>query len=115
MAAVHPVGYHASHKREQYDRDVTQKRVEAQQKRGFRNLEHQPRLGHLLHPGANARGARARPEQTEIAIMERFENPAKHDSVRLRKRFFSLDEMDDVAVGVREEYQAIALIVERLT
>jgi len=46
--------------------------------------------------------------------MERFENPAKHDSTGLWKGFFSLDEMNDVTVGIGEKYEAITFIVERL-
>ena len=77
-AAVDAVGDDAADQREQYDGDLAQETVEAQQKRRAGDGKHQPALRHDLHPGADRRSAGAEPQQAELAVMESLEDPAQH-------------------------------------
>jgi hypothetical protein len=71
------IGDNPADEREEHDRQLLQECVEAQKKRrgGQRQREHQPVFGQALHPGADARGAGAEPEDAEIAVMQRGSQP----------------------------------------
>jgi len=60
-AAIVAVREHAADEREQDDRQLLQKRVEAEEERRVGQRQHQPVLRDDLHPGADARGAGAEP------------------------------------------------------
>ena len=73
-----PVGQHAAKQGEQKDGDAGKERVQPQQEGGVAELVDQPALRHDLHPRADARSARPEPHEPEVAILKRFEDPAKH-------------------------------------
>ena len=72
MPAIVAVGDDAADQREQQDRQLAHERVEAEEerRRGAGERDDQPRLRHLLHPRADARGQGAEPQQTEVPVGE---------------------------------------------
>jgi hypothetical protein len=67
-AAVVTVGQHTANEREEHDRQLLKKGIDAQPECRAGDREYQPVLGDALHPGADARGARTQPENAEVAI-----------------------------------------------
>ena len=70
VPAIAAIGDDAADQREEQDRRFADEAVEAEikRRRGAGERDDQPRLRHLLHPGADARGERAEPKQPEIAV-----------------------------------------------
>ncbi len=70
--AIVAVGDDAAEEREEEDRQLPQEVVEPEiEPRGIGEVEHEPALRDLLHPGADGRGEGAEPEHPEIAVRER--------------------------------------------
>jgi hypothetical protein len=61
---------HAAEDREQQDRQLPQEVVQPEEERGLRQVEDQPALRDLLHPGADGRRKGAGPDDAEVAIGE---------------------------------------------
>src|ERR1700739_1076431 len=77
LATVKPVCKYSADEREEHDRQLLQEGIKPKVKRRAAQREDKPVLGHVLHPRANAGGARTDPENPEIAVMERRECPAQ--------------------------------------
>ena len=69
--AIAAVGDHAADEREEQDRQLAEERVEAEVERRVRQREHEPALGDLLHPRADAGREGADPQHAEVAVGER--------------------------------------------
>jgi hypothetical protein len=72
----------AAEQGKQEDRNIAEKRVEAEQKWRVRQLQDEPVLRDLLHPRANGGCARANPEDTEIVILKSLEDASQHGGIR---------------------------------
>ena len=72
-ASIVAIGDDAADQREQQDRQLPEKVVEPEEERRLRQIEDQPALRDLLHPGADRGGEGAEPQDAEIAIGERRE------------------------------------------
>ena len=72
VAPIAAIGDDAANEREQQDRQLAEKAVEAEKERRARAGEgdDQPGLRHFLHPRADARREGAGPEQPEVAVGE---------------------------------------------
>ena len=70
VAPVVAVGDDSADQREQQDRQLAEKVVEAKEERGFGEVENEPALRHLLHPRPDRRGEGAEPQNTKIAVCE---------------------------------------------
>src|SRR5439155_11612860 len=66
-----PVGEGAGEERQDEHRRELQRADETQAERRVRQLEHEPRLRHRLHPRADQRDELTEPEQAEVAMTER--------------------------------------------
>ena len=70
-APVAAVGHDAADQREQHDRQLAEEGVEPQEERRFGERQNEPGLGDALHPGADAGGEGAEPQDAEIPVGER--------------------------------------------
>ena len=77
VAAIVAVGDDAADQRQQQDRQLAEEVVEAEVERRFGELEDEPALRDLLHPGADRRGEGAEPQDAEIPVGERGERAAE--------------------------------------
>jgi hypothetical protein len=77
VAAVMAIGDDAANQREEQDRQLAEKGVEAEEegRRRAGDRQDQPALRDLLHPGADGRGHGAAPEHAEVAIGEGSGHP----------------------------------------
>src|SRR5262249_10200851 len=76
-SAIVAICDYAADQREQQDRQLTEKIVEPKEKRRLGEIEDQPALRDLLHPGADGRGKGAEPQDAEVAITERGKRALK--------------------------------------
>jgi hypothetical protein len=65
------VGEGAGDERQQQHRRELQRADETETERRVGELEHEPGLGHRLHPGADERDELRNPEQTKVPVPER--------------------------------------------
>jgi hypothetical protein len=72
------IGDDAADQRQQQDRQLSEKVVEAQIERRFGELEDEPALRDFLHPCAHGRGEGTEPEEAKIAIRERRQRAAEN-------------------------------------
>jgi hypothetical protein len=71
------IGDDAANERQQENRKLSEEIVEAELERGLGQLEDEPALRHLLHPRADRRGKRAKPEDAKVAVGECRESAAQ--------------------------------------
>src|ERR1035438_8490052 len=64
------VGYDSSQRRQEKDRNLARETHRAQQHRGAGKAVHQPRLGNVLHPGADEGNQLPAEEKLEISVPE---------------------------------------------
>ena len=67
------VGDHAAQEREHQRGHLLRESHQAQPKGRVGELQHQPSLGHVLHPRADIRDEITRPEQPELRVPQRAE------------------------------------------
>src|SRR6185312_3107473 len=67
------VGIDAAEEGKEQDGGEAHRRQRAERERRIRQLQNQPRLGDLLHPGAGLRNELADPEEAVVAIVQRPE------------------------------------------
>ena len=67
-APIVAIGDHAADQREQQDRQLAQEIIEPEEERGLGEVEDEPALRDLLHPGADGRGEGPEPQDAEIAV-----------------------------------------------
>ena len=77
LPAVVAIGDDAADHREEEDRQLAEEVVEPEVERRFREVENEPALRDLLHPGADGRGESAEPEHGKIAIGEGGESACR--------------------------------------
>ena len=78
FAAIMTVGDYAAQQRQEYDRDLPQKTVQAQEERRvIGEVVDQPGLRRRLHLGPDLGGAGARPHQAEVAELEGLKDTSK--------------------------------------
>ena len=70
-APIAAIGHDAADQREQHDRQLAEKGVEPEEERRIGERQNQPVLGDALHPGADAGGEGAEPQDAEIPVGER--------------------------------------------
>ena len=75
--AVVAIGDDAAEQREQQDGQLAEEVVEAEVEGRLGQVEDEPALRHLLHPGADRRGERAEPEDPEVPVDKRRERAAE--------------------------------------
>ena len=68
-----PIAQRAADRRQEEDRRELQRADDAELEGRLRDLEHQPRLRHALHPRADLRDQLAGPEEPEVAVPESAE------------------------------------------
>ena len=71
---VHAVGNHAAEEREEKKRNGARKAHHAQPERGVGKHQHQPALGHVLHPRADVGEKVAAPEEPEVGVAKGADN-----------------------------------------
>ena len=81
-AAIVAVGDDAADQRQQQDRQLAEEVVEAEVERRLGELEDEPALRDLLHPGPHRRGEGTEPQDAKIAIGERRERAAENGLYR---------------------------------
>ena len=87
LPAIVPIGDDAADEREEQDRQLAEEVVEPEvEASDLRELEDEPALRDLLHPGADRRGERPEPEHREIAVGERGERALQESRAKGGRR-----------------------------
>ena len=99
-APVVPIGNDPANEHEEQDRQLAQEVVDAQEEFRLRQVVDQQALRVLLHPRADRRAKRRKPEQPEIAMGQRAGDPCDPASRRFGAAAGSVAEGEDTGLWI---------------